>query len=37
MHAVADTPLWLRAVSLVGLAVMVALAWAISYDRKAFP
>lgn len=32
-----DTPVWLRLVSLLGLVVMVGLAWAISYDRKAFP
>jgi len=32
-----DTPFWMRLISLGGLAVMIALAWAISYDRKAFP
>lgn len=35
-HA-AETPFWLRLVSLGGLAVMIGLAWALSYDRKAFP
>jgi CNT family concentrative nucleoside transporter len=35
----ADTPvpLWQRAVSVLGLAVFVLLAWALSTDRKAFP
>jgi CNT family concentrative nucleoside transporter len=32
-----ETPIWLRIVSLGGLAVMIGLAWALSYDRKAFP
>jgi CNT family concentrative nucleoside transporter len=30
-------PLWQRGMSLVGLAVMVLIAWAISSDRRAFP
>ncbi len=33
----ASVPIWQRLVSLSGLAVMVAIAWAISYDRKHFP
>jgi CNT family concentrative nucleoside transporter len=35
--AAEDVPLWQRLVSAVGLLVMIALAWALSYDRKAFP
>jgi CNT family concentrative nucleoside transporter len=34
---VASVPLWQRGLSLVGLLVMVLLAWALSYDRKRFP
>ncbi|GAB4197247.1 MAG: nucleoside transporter C-terminal domain-containing protein [Sandaracinaceae bacterium] len=37
MHGADETPLWLRLVSLGGLVVMIALAWALSYDRRAFP
>lgn len=37
MHGSDGTPLWLRLVSLGGLVVMIALAWLLSYDRKAFP
>ena len=38
MHGdLADVPIWQRLVSLLGLGVMLALAWAISYDRKRFP
>ncbi|MFN7698549.1 MAG: NupC/NupG family nucleoside CNT transporter [Deltaproteobacteria bacterium] len=37
MPDVSETPLWLRLVSLAGLASMIFLAWALSYDRKAFP
>ena len=33
----ASVPIWQRLISLSGLAVMVAIAWAISYDRKRFP
>ncbi len=32
-----DVPLWQRAMSALGLVVMIGLAWAMSYDRKAFP
>lgn len=32
-----DVPLWQRGVSCLGLAVMVLLAWCLSYDRKRFP
>lgn len=32
-----DTPWWQRLLSFAGLAVMVALAWAASTDRRAFP
>src|SRR5690349_4346683 len=32
-----DVPLWQRGMSALGLAVMIGLAWAMSYDRKAFP
>ena len=32
-----DVPLWQRAMSAFGLVVMIGLAWAMSYDRKAFP
>lgn len=33
----AAVPIWQRLVSLSGLAVMLGLAWAMSYDRKRFP
>ncbi|MFO0684852.1 MAG: nucleoside transporter C-terminal domain-containing protein [Sandaracinus sp.] len=32
-----DVPLWQRGMSALGLVVMIGLAWAMSYDRKAFP
>jgi CNT family concentrative nucleoside transporter len=32
-----DVPLWQRGMSALGLCVMIGLAWAMSYDRKAFP
>ncbi len=32
-----DVPLWQRGISFLGLFVMIGLAWAMSYDRKAFP
>lgn len=32
-----DVPLWQRGISALGLCVMIGLAWAMSYDRKAFP
>lgn len=32
-----DVPLWQRAMSAFGIVVMIGLAWAMSYDRKAFP
>jgi CNT family concentrative nucleoside transporter len=42
MHGLSDlapevVPLWQRGVSFLGLFVMIGLAWAMSYDRKAFP
>jgi CNT family concentrative nucleoside transporter len=32
-----SVPLWQRAISFLGLGVMVAIAWAMSSDRRAFP
>jgi CNT family concentrative nucleoside transporter len=32
-----DVPIWQRLMSALGLVVMIGLAWAMSYDRKAFP
>lgn len=32
-----DVPLWQRAISALGLFTMIGLAWAMSYDRRAFP
>ncbi|UJR86589.1 NupC/NupG family nucleoside CNT transporter [Sandaracinus amylolyticus] len=33
----APVPIWQRALSLIGLVVMILIAWALSTDRKAFP